>query len=81
MSSPFEPLIGYCIILSIGIFLAWFLSTLMLPSVIRLQKWNFKSHAISKASYFERLANQLSHLFVNSPIKSLLFGLAFIVIG
>ena len=80
-ASPLEPLIGYGICVSIGIFWAWFLSTLMLPSVIRLQKWNFNSHAISKASYFERLANQISILFVKSPIKSLLFGLAFIVIG
>ena len=80
-ASPLEPLIGYGICISIGIFWAWFLSTVMLPSVINLQKWDCNSNAISKASYFEKLTNQISLIFIKSPKRSLLFGLFFIVFG
>ena len=80
-TSPLEPLIGYGICISIGIFWAWFLSSLMLPSVINLQKWDYNSSSISNASYFERLINQLGIILIQYPRKVFLFGLVFIVLG
>jgi predicted RND superfamily exporter protein len=53
ISSPLEPLVGYGICISVGIGWAWFLSSLMLPAVISLKKWDHESRAIAQASVFE----------------------------
>tara|TARA_B100001250_G_scaffold392390_1_gene394152 strand:+ start:871 stop:3192 length:2322 start_codon:yes stop_codon:yes gene_type:complete len=80
-TSPLEPLIGYGICISIGILWAWFLSSLMLPSVINLQKWDYNSSAIAKESYFERLIKQLGVILIRYPQKVFLFGLVFVFLG
>ena len=41
--SPIEPLFGYGIIIGAGIAWAWFLSSLLLPAVISLKKWDNNS--------------------------------------
>ena len=79
--SPLETLIGYGICISIGIFWAWFLSSLMLPSVINLQKWDHNSNSISKPSYFEKSINKLGIILIQSPRKVFLFGLLFVMLG
>ncbi len=80
-TSPLETLIGYGICISIGIFWAWFLSSLMLPALINLQEWDYNLNSISKPSYFEKLIDQLGLILVKSPKKVFLCGFVLVVLG
>ena len=57
--SPIEPLFGYGIIIGAGIAWAWFLSSLLLPAVISLKKWDNNSIAIRRRSIFENIIKKL----------------------
>ena len=81
ISSPLEPMIGYGISIGAGIVWAWFLSSLMMPSVISLLKWDAKSDAISKPSIFEKLIDKLGHLVLTHPKYVFLTGAIFVIIG
>ena len=72
--SPLEPMIGYGISISVGITWAWLLSSLMLPAVISLKKWDLESKAFSEASTFEKIIDRLGRVVLAQP--KFIFSLA-----
>ncbi len=81
MSSPLEPLVGYGIIIALGIIWAWFLSSTLLPSVTSLLKWDLSSKAIITESYFEILIDKFGRLVLKHPKYILLSGTIFVFFG
>jgi len=80
-TSPIQPLIGYGISISIGIAWAWFLSSLMLPAVISIKKWNPELAAFAKPSIFEKLVDKLGLAVLNHPKRVLATGLTIVTVG
>ena len=81
ISSPLEPLVGYGICISVGIGWAWFLSSLMLPAVISLKKWDHESRAIAQASVFEVLICRLGEVVLKYPKYVFSTGLFLVFFG
>ena len=81
ISSPLEPLVGYGICISVGIGWAWFLSSLMLPAVISLKKWDHESRAIAQASVFEMLIDRLGGVVLKYPKYVFSTGLFLVFFG
>ena len=81
ISSPLEPLVGYGICISVGIGWAWFLSSLMLPAVISLKKWDHESRAITQASVFETLIGRLGEVVLKYPKYVFSTGLFLVFFG
>ena len=81
ISSPLEPLVGYGICISVGIGWAWFLSSLMLPAVISLKKWDHESRAIAQASVFEMLISRLGEVVLKYPKYVFSTGLFLVFFG
>lgn len=79
--SPIEPLFGYGIIIGAGIAWAWFLSSLLLPAVISLKKWNNNSIAIRRRSIFENIIKKLGKVVLTHPKYVFTVGVAFVIIG
>ena len=79
--SPLEPLFGYGVVIGIGIAWAWFLSSLLLPSVINLKDWNYNSSAITKPSIFEKIINKLGKVVLTHPKYVFSTGAFFVLIG
>ena len=79
--SPLEPLVGYGICISVGIGWAWFLSSLMLPAVISLKKWDHESRAIAQASVFEVLIGRLGEVVLKYPKYVFSTGLFLVFFG
>ena len=79
--SPLEPLVGYGVCISVGIIWAWFLSSLSLPSLIKLKNWDFTSKAFTQPSMFEKIIEGLSNIVVRSPKTVLISGILIIVFG
>ncbi|MED5219532.1 MAG: MMPL family transporter [Candidatus Neomarinimicrobiota bacterium] len=79
--SPLEPMIGYGIAISAGITWAWLISSLMLPAVISLKKWDLESKAISMASTFEKLIDRLGRVVFTHPKYIFLLGLIMVMVG
>ena len=79
--SPIEPLFGYGIIIGVGIAWAWFLSSLMLPAVISLKKWNLESKAITELSIFEKVINKLGKIVLTHPKYVFSAGATIVLIG
>ena len=80
-TSPIQPLIGYGISMSIGITWAWFLSSLLLPAVISLKKWNPEDTAFTKPSFFEKLVDKLGSAVLNHPKRVFGTGITIVIIG
>jgi len=79
--SPLEPLFGYGVVIGIGISWAWLLSSLLLPSVISIKRWNQESNAITKPSIFEKLINKLGKVVLTHPKYVFSTGAFFVLIG
>ena len=79
--SPIEPLFGYGIVIGAGIAWAWFLSSLLLPAVINLKKWNKDSTAITKPSIFEKIINKFGKIVLTHPKYVFSVGAFFVIIG
>ena len=79
--APLEPMIGYGISISVGIIWAWLLSSLMLPAVISLKKWDLESKAISEPSAFEKIIDRLGQVVLTHPKYIFSLGLIFVSIG
>ena len=81
VSSPLEPLIGYGICISVGIASAWLLSSLLLPAVINLKKWDKNSRAIKKTSIFENLIDRIGSIVIKHPKYVFFTGILLVLIG
>jgi len=79
--APLESLMGYGISISAGIVWAWVLSTIFLPSILVLKKWNPKASAVSNASHFERFVIAFGEHVIKRPKTVLSAGAVVIIIG
>ena len=79
--SPLEPLVGYGICISLGIVWAWVLSSVTLPALIILQKWDVESKGLRTVSLFEVLIDRLSNTVLKYPKNMLISGLFIIFIS
>ena len=81
ISSPLEPMIGYGITVSAGIIWAWFLSSVLLPAVISIKKWNLESKAIKEMSLFEKMVDRLGKIVLTHPKYVFSMGIILVVFG
>jgi predicted RND superfamily exporter protein len=80
-SSPLEPLVGYGICISIGIAWAWLLSSITLPAIINLKKWNPTSKAFISHSIFENFVEYLGRVIVLYPRYIFSIGIVLFLLG
>lgn len=81
ISSPLEPMIGYGVTVSAGIIWAWFLSSVLLPAVISIKKWNLESKAIKEMSLFEKMVDHLGKVVLTHPKYVFSAGIILVVFG
>jgi len=79
--APLEPLFGYGLSISVGIVWAWILSTVFLPSLLVLLKWNPDAAAVSHPSHFERFVIAFGEQVIKRPKLVLGSGVIIIFIG
>ncbi len=79
--APLESLLGYGISISAGIAWAWLLSTIFLPSILVLKKWDPDSSAVSHASHFERFVLVFGDHVIKRPKTVLITGAVVVIIG
>ena len=79
--APITQLMGYGIVISFGIFWAWFLSNSLLPSMLLLSSWNLKANFISKLGFLEKFIISLGNIIFNYPKRTLLIGVSFVFVG
>ena len=81
LTSPINAMGGYGIAIGFGILWAWLLSSIMLPALISLKKWNFSTSALSKSSFIEKLVNTFGKKIVNSPKQVLSIGVIIVLLS
>ena len=81
ISSPLEPMIGYGVTVSAGIIWAWFLSSVLLPAVISIKKWNLESKAIKEMSLFEKTIDRLGKVVLTHPKYVFSAGIILVIFG
>lgn len=77
--APLQQMIGYGIATAFGIAWAWLLSSLLLPAVISLKKWNLDSRAIRKAGIFERIIDKIGQNVMTYP--KIILASALLIVG
>ena len=79
--APITQLMGYGIVVSFGIFWAWFLSNSLLPSMLFLSRWDLKANFISKLGFLEKFINNIGNIIFHYPRRTLLLGVSFVLLG
>ena len=79
--APITQLMGYGIVVSFGIFWAWFLSNSLLPSMLLLSRWDLKANFISKLGFLEKFINNIGNIIFHYPRRTLLIGVSFVFLG
>ena len=79
--APLEPLFGYGLSISVGIFWAWVLTTIFLPSILVLKKWNPKSGAVSHAGEVEKFVVAFGDQVIKRPKAVLISAILVVIIG
>ena len=73
--APLQQMVGYGIAISFGIAWAWILSSMFLPAMISLKKWNLDSRAIRNAGIVERIIDKIGRNVMKRPKVVLATGL------
>lgn len=79
--APLQQMIGYGVGISAGIAWAWILSSMFLPAMISLKKWNLDSRAMSNPGLFERLIDKIGKNVMRHPKAILSTGLLIVGIA
>ena len=79
--SPIDQMMGYGIVISFGIFWAWYLSNTLLPSMLLISNWDVHSISISSSSYLEKLTSSMGKIIFLHPRKTLLIGISCVAMG
>ena len=79
--SPIDQMMGYGIVISFGIFWAWYLSNTLLPSMLLISNWDVHSISISSISYLEKLTNSMGKIIFLHPRNTLLIGISCVAMG
>ncbi len=77
--APLQQLIGYGVGVSVGIAWAWILSSMFLPAMISLKKWNLDSKAMSAAGLFERIIDKIGGNVMRYP--KIILSTGIIIVG
>jgi len=77
--APLQQLIGYGVAISFGIAWAWLMSSLLLPALISLKKWNLNSRAIKNVGHIERIIDKLGRNVMTYP--KVVLASALIIVG
>jgi predicted RND superfamily exporter protein len=77
--APLQQMVGYGIAISVGIAWAWILSSLFLPAMLSLKKWNMESRAIKRAGAIERVIDYIGKHVMTYP--KIILGSALLLIG
>ena len=77
--APLEPLFGYGLAISLGIVWAWLLTSIFMPSFLRLKNWNLKSRAVTHDSIIERLIARYAGFLKKHP-KGILCASSLVVL-
>ena len=72
--APITQLMGYGIVVSFGIFWAWFLSNSLLPSMLLLSRWDLKANFISKLGFLEKFINNIGNIIFHYPRRTFYLG-------
>ncbi|MEE8340630.1 MAG: MMPL family transporter, partial [Candidatus Neomarinimicrobiota bacterium] len=73
--APLQQMIGYGVSISVGITWAWILSSMFLPAMISLKKWNLDSSAMKKAGIIEKIMDKIGRIVMKRPKIVLASGL------
>jgi len=81
LTSPVAAMTGYGLSIGFGILWAWILSSVFLPAVISLKKWNFSTVALSKSSFLENIVHIFGRNILKRPKTVLLSGILIVIIS
>ena len=76
-----KQLMGYGICISVGIAYAFILSSIFLPGVILIKKWNMTSKAVTQASIFEKMTAYFGGKVTSNPRLILGIGALVALLG
>jgi len=79
--SPINQMMGYGIVISFGIFWAWYLSNSLLPSMLLLADWDTTSNSISRSSYLEKWIKSVGEIIFSHSKKTLVIGVSCVAFG
>ena len=79
--APLEPLMGYGLAIACGIIWAWLLTSIFMPSILRLKKWNLASRAVQRDSLIEKLVSGYAVFLKKHPVKILVSSALVVVIS
>jgi predicted RND superfamily exporter protein len=77
--APLQQMIGYGVAVSFGIAWAWLMSSLLLPALISLKKWNLDSRAIRSAGHIERIIDKFGRSVMTYP--KIVLASALLIVG
>ncbi len=77
--APLQQMIGYGVVISVGIVWAWLMSSLLLPALLSLKKWNLNSKAIRRAGIIERIIDNIGRRVMTYP--KIVLGSAILIVG
>ncbi len=77
--APLQQMIGYGVAVSVGIAWAWLMSSLLLPALISLKKWNLDSRAIKNAGQIERIIDKFGRNVMTYP--KIVLASALVIVG
>ena len=81
LASPINAMAGYGISIGFGILWAWLLSSIFLPALINLKKWDFSTSALSKSSFIEKLVGAFGKNIIKRPKKVLFIGISIVLLS
>ncbi|RMF09260.1 MAG: hypothetical protein D6762_04120 [Candidatus Neomarinimicrobiota bacterium] len=79
--TPINQFLGYGICMAFGISWAWLLSTIFLPSLLRLKHWDLSHVSLAKKSIFESIVEHIGNQVVNHPKRVLTIGVLIVLIA
>jgi len=81
LSSPINAMSGYGLAIGFGILWAWLLSSIFLPALINLKKWNFSTAAFTNSSFLENIVSFIGRLILKQPKKVLSAGILVVILS
>ena len=81
LTSPIPAMAGYGLSVGFGILWAWILSSIFLPSLINIKKWDFSTVALTKSSFLENMVHIFGRNILKRPKIILLSGILIVLIS
>ena len=81
LTSPIAAMSGFGLSIGFGILWAWILSSIFLPALINLNKWNLSTAALSKSSFLEKMVRMFGKTILIRPKIVLAIGISIVLIS